>query len=321
METEVKSESTAKETPKSFDDIEITDSDIEAVVKGMGESTSEEKKPEEESEETTTDKEKTTTEDTEVKEKEKDAEKKEETEEKEEEEEKEIPGDPTYAIDSEGKVKHTSAEIGKWREDSDNMSNFQKSNTKKAKENAQLRKSLEPVIVLMDKLHESGESFKDSMDIMKEEFGEDVVNAALNFKSGEFPDPIKDELETEKKENVELKQELAILGDKDSLCRKHGVSRSVADEVYEYAKDLYEKTGELLKLETAYEQMRIPELEKQLAEEKAEKEKIMSEKKSPEITVTPDKKAGAQEIKTEQTMTWEGAEKAIKNDPRFKELE
>jgi len=323
MSEVLEKETVAKETPKSFDDIVITEEDVIAA----------EKRLDEEAKQATTDENETGAE-TETEEKaEKTVEAKEETgenveekaleegtEEKEEKPKDEVPGDPLYAIGSDGKEKFTEAEIRKWQEDSENMLKFRQSNSEKSREIARQRKSLDGVFNFINKFQNSGDAIKDSIDVMREEFGDDVVDAVLKFKPGKFDDPFKEDLKAEKDRNAELEQKLALIESKESLCRKYGISRSKADKIHEFAKNKYDMTGEILSLETAYEQMQIPELRKALEVVKSEKDKITKEKASPELTVVPDKGKGAQGIKGDKPRTYEGAREAIINDPRLKNL-
>jgi len=279
-----------KTTVETFDDVDISDSKIfEPEQPESTEKKSEVKpdKPEPESTETPAD-------DKTEKVEEKSDEQPEGKKDEETGEEKEEPTEPIFKI---GEKVYTEAEMNKFIEDSANKEEWQKTNTEKAQETAAMRKAVEPVVQLIDKLKGNAETVQEIKEILSEVLGEEaksIIDSAFNFDSNEHLNPFKKELNEALDENAELKGEKAVNNALNELATKHKLSDTKKKEVNDFWLKKFEETGEILEFEDAYKLMDY-EYQKKKAEEK----------KPPVPPKVPEKKAGAKTIESKPPESYE----------------
>ncbi len=184
---------------------------------------------------------------------------------------------------------YTEGELQTALENSTNKVDWQKSNTEKAQETAELHKSIQPVIELINKLREDTDLFIEIKEAVVEKFGDEVkpiFDAAFKFDVDKHPNPYKTELETEQQKTRELQSEIVLSKEKVTLKELHKLKNSQVDEVYDFAVDKYNETGTFLSLEDAYKLM---DYDVQV--------KKAGETKKPAIPAVIPKKKGATTIK------------------------
>lgn len=160
-------------------------------------------------------------------------------------------------------TEYTSSDIDNWRTDSLNKAEWQKSNTEKAQEVAQTRKSMEPFMKLMGKFRKS-EEFADTVkEAVVDEFGDEagqLFEQSLKMEmtgNSEEPETTVEPQEVSelKAKNRQLENELALNTQVSELMIKHSLDSDGVDKVLSFAVEHQEKTGTLLSPEDAYKVM------------------------------------------------------------------
>ena len=207
-----------------------------------------------------------------------------------------------------GEKEYSEEQIKDAIRDSENKYEWQKSNTEKAQEVAATRKAIEPLVQLVNKLKDAGETVNDIKTILTDSLGEDtskLVDLALTFDSTKFVHPAEEE-------NASLKEELAtkiaadfLKDELSSLRDTHKISSEQADKVQEWAVNKFNETGQAYSLEDAYKLMNFDSVQ-----EKLKNKKMRDFKNTPTL---PDKSGGAKNIDNQQPEPT--TYKEIKYDP------
>jgi len=169
-------------------------------------------------------------------------------------------------------TEYTQEDVEQWRTDSSNKGEWQKSNTEKAQEIADAKRSFEPFTKLMDKFRGS-EEFADTVrEAVIDEFGDEAGQLFDQSLKNETDLPETSETQesqdtpevTELKEkNLQLESQARLNDQLSDLMDKHELTSEEVDNVLTYAVEHKEKTGILLTPEDAFKVMVFDEVEKQ----------------------------------------------------------
>ena len=174
-------------------------------------------------------------------------------------EEEAPPAEPEFELD--GK-KFSQSQLLDALKDSENKKEWQKANTQRDQETAALRKAIDPMVKLVEKLKSKGETLDEIRNILTDEFGEDdaaLINAAIEFDEEKYPHPLKTQITEKEERAAQLEAELALRDEKDALRRKHRIADSTVDKALEYAINYHKEHGVALDLEGAYKLMKADE--------------------------------------------------------------
>lgn len=159
-------------------------------------------------------------------------------------------------------TEYLEADVVKALKDVENITEFQKTTTNKAKETADLRKAVEPVVDLIEAIKGDSELVEALEDSLIDALGEDkaeLVKNALAFDRKKWGNPFKAELEETKTREADLQSQidgLQILNKETAeLRKKYRLSETRLEAVQGYAVNHFEKTGKALTLEEAYKLM------------------------------------------------------------------
>ena len=196
-----------------------------------------------------------------------------------------------------GENEYTETEIKQAIEDSNNKKDWQKENTQKAQETADLRRAIEPLIELKNKFKDSPE-IKDLMrDTIISELGEDagkLFDIVLDFNEEKHPHPSKKEIIDKDEKIADLEAINLINEEKEELIKKFKITKEKANKVLEVAIKKFEDSGgkNAISLEDQYLIM-----DREVQKNELEKEK----KKEPKIPDVPHKEKSAKDIKKKET--------------------
>ncbi|MAE86747.1 MAG: hypothetical protein CMB80_28690 [Flammeovirgaceae bacterium] len=160
-------------------------------------------------------------------------------------------------------TQYTSSDIDNWRADSMNRHEWQKSNTEKAQEIADSKRSLEPFMKLMDKFKGS-EEFADTVkEAIVDELGDDagqLFEQSLKAEKMDLPEESPNVQESNevtelRQHNQQLEAELGLNAHLSVLMNKHQIDSEQVDKVLAFAVEHKQKTGVLLSPEDAYKVM------------------------------------------------------------------
>ena len=144
-----------------------------------------------------------------------------------------------------------------------NRSEWQKSNTEKAQEISEARKSVEPFMKLMEKFRESDEFADTVKEAVIDELGDEagqLFEQSLEMKDMDKSEEPETTVEPEevselKAKNRQLENEMKLGNQLSELMNKHGLNDKEVDSVLSFAVGHQEKTGTLLSPEDAYKVM------------------------------------------------------------------
>lgn len=200
----------------------------------------------------------------------------------------------TYSL---GDEEFTEEQLREAIKDSKNKKEWQKSNTEKAQEIANTRKALEPLVQLVQKLKDNGETVADIKTIVTDALGDEsaqLVDYALKFDSSVYQHPEVAELReqlTQREANDFIRDELRELRD------THGLTQEQAEEVQAWAVDKFDKTKQAYSLEDSYMLMNFKTLE-----EKAKEQKKEIKQTKQQLTSVTKQSAGAKTFEQQQTV-------------------
>jgi len=169
---------------------------------------------------------------------------------------------PKVEIDGQ---EYDKADILEALQDRQNKKKWQSESTQRDQETAALRKAVEPVVQLVQKLREKGEVAQNIREDLMEEFGDEIapiVDAALAFDPEKHPNPYEKDLEAKDRRIAELESDEILRKEKDALTGKYKLKPAAVEEVVQYAVKYYEETGAALGLEEAYKLWDYDELAK-----------------------------------------------------------
>lgn len=188
-----------------------------------------------------------------------------------------------------GEKEYSEDEIKKFIEDSENNTSWQTTNTQKAQELSEMRKAIEPITQLMNKLKDKSEFSEDIREALKEEFGDDsipLIDAALSFDTDKFAHPFKTELDEANEKIAAYEAEGALRDEMEALAETKKLKKSEVEAVKDFAVKTFTETGEVMSLATAYKAMNFDQVK-----EKADSKAL------PKIPDVSDKQKGAKDIK------------------------
>ena len=196
-----------------------------------------------------------------------------------------------------GEDEYTLDEVKDAIKDSQNKKDWSKSNTEKAQELAELRKSLEPLINIISGMKADKYAIEDIKELLVDRLGEEKkeeVEAALAFDAAKFPSPFEKELaERDEKlkaveaKNAQLEGENAAREERDRFAKDMKISQKKAQEVLDFAEKHYNETKTFLPLDQAYKLMNYDSVAE------------IAGKKKLGIPKPPSKGNGAKEVKQE----------------------
>ena len=174
-----------------------------------------------------------------------------------------VSDDSEIVYKSEDGTEHTATDIETWKTDSVNRSEWQKSNTEKAQEISEARKSVEPFMKLMEKFRESDEFADTVKEAVIDELGDEagqLFEQSLEMKDMDKSEEPETTVEPEevselKAKNRQLENEMKLGNQLSELMNKHGLNDKEVDSVLSFAVGHQEKTGTLLSPEDAYKVM------------------------------------------------------------------
>jgi len=191
----------------------------------------------------------------------------------------------------------TEEEILEALKDSENKKKWQKENTQKAQEVAELRKVAEPLVEFVKLVKNSPDLIEILEDTLIEADADEKIQKA--FKTAftvdidKYRSPYLDELEKLKEEKERIEAERAFNEDAQQLKQKYKLKDSDIDEIVQYAENRYKESGVVLTLEEAYKALDYDRKVKEL--ERLKKEQQNRTLQTPK---TVEKNVGATQIKT-----------------------
>ena len=191
-------------------------------------------------------------------------------------------GDDPPSIEVDGEV-YTPERIKELQEGSLRWNDY----TKKTQELGEIRKQVEPLLQLVEKL----KADKSLMEDIRESLDEDLrplFDAAVNLDTKAVQHPDSKELETLRAQVTEYQAREAIEKDKSDLVSKYGITREQADQVLEAAIQYHEEKKVYRDLETQCEIM----ISKGLIPGKKTEEKSQEKKTTPKTPKIPPKGGG-----------------------------
>mgnify|MGYP003627709467 CR=1 FL=1 len=267
------------EEVKTYDDIEVSESEVFDTPEGGDETTTDQQEQNVETSEESTDSIETSDTDSEVVD---------QTEEVEE---------PVYVFTDDDGNGFTMDEINAWRDDSNNKENWQKSNTQSAQELASNEKAIQPFLEFAEKVRGDDEKLIPVLEYVKDEYGEEVEQLfkdSIAIDKEKVKNPFQDEFDKVVAEKDELEARVKFDGLVTDFSKSSGLKGKKLDDIVEWTTSHFEDTGRLLSFDEAHKILQ--------ADKMAEDSKM----KRPSPPTKVKKSQGAKGITTKQSPSKSG---------------
>lgn len=190
---------------------------------------------------------------------------------------------------------YTQDDIDSWFKDSVNKHEWNKSNTERAQEVAEMRKKVEPLVQFIDKIKGNTEGLDTIKQYLNDEYGQDVTSVFDAVLSGEIDDPRENTIYELQNELDSIKGQ-SILQDNINMVRsKYNADEESVQRAVDYAVSKMEDEGQFISVEDAFKLLKYDELNRQ--------EKVSAIKRKPVPPSVVNKTQGAKEISSKKSGT------------------
>lgn len=192
-----------------------------------------------------------------------------------------------------GEQEYTIDMINAALDDHKNKSDWQKKNTQEAQSIAERRKGIEPFLQFMEKVKGKPEFADMLKDAITDDFGEDgktLFEKVMNTDPG--VNPYKDEMAHLQKELDNLKSESALRQAENDLKNRFKLKDSDVEAVLDFAVKTLHDTGRTISLEEAYKVMNFDKVQEEATKKKPKPPTLANKDRGAVEIATPKKKDG-----------------------------
>ena len=257
---------------KTYDDIEVTESEVFGTPETEEQAPTDQQEQDVETSEESTDSNEASDTSSEV------------------EEQSEKVEEPEYVFTDDDGNGFTIDEINTWKEDSQNKTKWQKSNTQSAQELASNQKAIQPFLDFVEKVKGDNEKLAPVLEYVKDEYGEEVEQLfkdSMTIDKDKVNNPFKEELNKVVAEKQELEAKVKFDELVSDFAKESGLKGKKLDEVVEFTTSHFEETGRLLSFDEGHKILKADQIAKEV-------------KKKPTPPTKVRKSQGAKAIETKQ---------------------
>ena len=190
---------------------------------------------------------------------------------------------------------YTQEDVGQWFKDSINKADWNKSNTEKAQEVAEMRKKVEPLVQFIDKIKGNTEGLDTIKQYLTDEYGNETTSVFDALLSGEIEDPRENTISELQSELDSIKGQ-AVLQDSINMVKsKYNADEESVQRAVDYAVSKMEDDGQFISVEDAFKLLKYDEMNRQ--------EKVSAIKRKPVPPSVVNKTQGAKEISSKKSGT------------------
>ena len=190
---------------------------------------------------------------------------------------------------------YTQEDVGQWFKDSINKADWNKSNTEKAQEVAEMRKKVEPLVQFIDKIKGNTEGLDTIKQYLTDEYGNETTSVFDALLSGEIEDPRENKISELQSELDSIKGQ-AVLQDSINMVKsKYNADEESVQRAVDYAVSKMEDDGQFISVEDAFKLLKYDEMNRQ--------EKVSAIKRKPVPPSVVNKTQGAKEISSKKSGT------------------